>query len=180
MVFEFAEVLPLEPATSDRWLRSFVHGLSYIDEHVMMWDAVNSTSPSDDWPYYYIQDRMYNVRGLMDRQGALVERYAYDPYGLPLIRESAGRGDMNNDTGNDQTRFNAALFPGPSIQDPRADVNADGNRDSSDSAPWATKEAIWDETTPTVAQAFSDVGNPFMFQGVLHFAIDTAIGQKIP
>jgi len=121
---------------------------------------------------------MYNVRALIDRRGGLVERYAYAPYGLPLIRESAGRGDMNNDTvidtGNDQTQFNAALFPSPSIQDPRADVNADGNRDSSDSAPWATKEAVWDEATPTVAQAFSDVGNPLMFQGVAHFAIDTA------
>lgn len=113
----------------------------------------------------------------MDRLGAIVERYAYDPYGLPLIRESAGRGDMNNDsvidTGAEQTRFNASLYPGPTVIDARSDVNDDGNRDSGDSTPWAAKEAIWDELTPTVAQAYSDIDNPFMFQGTRHFAIDT-------
>ncbi len=61
------------------------------------------------------KDRMYNVRGMMDRQGGIVERYAYDPYGLPLIRESAGRGDMNNDiiidTATDRSRFNPVLSP---------------------------------------------------------------------
>jgi len=44
--------------------------------------------------------------------GAIVERYAYDPYGRPLtcplcraavsrVRESASRGDMNDDTDMD-------------------------------------------------------------------------------
>ncbi len=66
---------------------------------------------------------------------------------------------MNNDTiidtSADQTRFNAALSPGATITDPRADVNDDGNRDSGDSTPWAAKEATWDELTPTFAQAYS-------------------------
>lgn len=37
---------------------------------------------------------MYGVRCLPDASGAIVESYSYDPYGKPLIRESAGLGDM--------------------------------------------------------------------------------------
>jgi hypothetical protein len=36
-------------------------------------------------PYYYAIDRMYNVVMLIDRAGALVERYRYDAYGRPYI-----------------------------------------------------------------------------------------------
>jgi len=63
---------------------------------------------TDDRPYYYVLDRMYDVWLLLDRAGAIVERYAYDEYGRPLtcplrpgaagmsrVRESAGRGDMD-------------------------------------------------------------------------------------
>ena len=34
----------------------------------------------------------------MDRTGALVERYGYNAYGRPLVRESCRRGDLNSDT----------------------------------------------------------------------------------
>ncbi len=54
---------------------------------------------SDDRPYYFAIDRMYNVRFLIDRAGAFVERYMYDAYGRPLIRECAGRGDMTGNSG---------------------------------------------------------------------------------
>ncbi len=47
----------------------------------------------DDRPYYCVLDRMYNVRAVVDRAGAIVERLAYDSYGRRLIRDSAGRGD---------------------------------------------------------------------------------------
>lgn len=53
---------------------------------------------------------MYNVRQLLDRAGAIVERYAYDSYGRPRIRESCGRGDTNDDTklsSTDSPRFTA-------------------------------------------------------------------------
>jgi len=126
--------------TFDNLYQFYVHGLSYIDEHIMLWRyRIESNGGGASRPYYYVLDRMYNVRAIMDRLGAIVERYAYDPYGLPLIRESAGRGDMNNDsvidTGAEQTRFNASLYPGPTVIDARADVNDDGNRDSGDRTP---------------------------------------------
>ncbi len=54
---------------------------------------------------------MYNVRLLLDRAGAIVERDANDSYGRPRIRESCGRGDMNDDSkmsSGDTTGFTAA------------------------------------------------------------------------
>ena len=99
--------------------RYYVHGISYIDERLMMYNDTLAR------PYYYVLDRMYSVRALVDRAGAIVERIAYDGYGRPYIRESAGRGDMNDDTvldGTDSTRFAAAKAG--SIWDPRADMDA--------------------------------------------------------
>lgn len=58
-----------------RW---FIHGVSYIDERLMMMDCQTTSTTSDDRPYYYVLDRMYSVRYLGDRAGAIVERYCYD------------------------------------------------------------------------------------------------------
>lgn len=136
---------------------------------------------------------MYNVRLLLDRAGAIVERYAYDSYGRPLIRESCGRGDMNDDSklsSTDTTRFDEA--EDDTIWDPRADMDDDGDVDSSDQTLYDAKLADWGGVAPTVdpRQAFSDVGNPFMpalyvaercqgFQGVPHFALDTASNERL-
>src|SRR5439155_2403918 len=94
-------------------------------------------------------------------------------------RESCGRGDMNQDTkmnGTDDSRF--ALAKAGTIWDPRADMDDDGDVDSADQTLYDAKRPDWnivacDGTGPTVAQAFSDVGNWYMFQGVPHLALDT-------
>jgi len=91
--------VPSCPSTGSFWFpasvnrsRYWVHGISYVDERLMMFrDSVSRL-------YYYVLDRMYNVRRLVDRAGALVERYLYDGYGRPYIRELCGRRDMDNDT----------------------------------------------------------------------------------
>jgi RHS repeat-associated protein len=82
----------------------------------------------------------------------------------------------------DSTRFTAAK--NATIWDPRADMDDDGDVDAADQTAYDAKWEDWfsglvgeDEwVTPsvTVSQAFSDVGNPYMFQGVPHFALDTA------
>lgn len=164
---------------SDGWAH-WVHGLSYIDERVMMWTELKhifgGISNFVQRPYYYCIDRMYDVRALVDRAGGIVERYAYDPYGLPLVRESGCRGDMNNNGtvgGLDISPFVAAR--NGSSWDPRADLNDDGSVDTtgdSDTA-YNNKVTYW-SGSPTVAQAFSDVDNPFMFQGVPHFPLDSS------
>lgn len=157
--------------------RYYIHGTSYIDERLMMF------RDSDSRPYYYVIDRMYNVRALIDRAGAIVERIAYDGYGRPYIREPCGRGDMDSNTqilSGDATRFAAAKSPGATIWDARADMDDDSDVDSADQTLFDAKRPTWDPydvefgSGPTVAQAFSDVGNPYMFQGVPHFALDTA------
>ncbi|MCG8408139.1 MAG: hypothetical protein MI923_23315, partial [Phycisphaerales bacterium] len=163
----------VETNASGSELRHYVHGISYVDERLMMMrhDLADS---NDDRPYYYVLDRQYNVWMLLDRAGAIVERYAYDPYGRPLIRESAGRGDMNNDTdvnGTDTTRFTNARSG--TIWDPRADMDDDGSVNNNDITPFTTAFNTWTESSPTVSQAFSDVDNSFMFQGRPHFALDT-------
>jgi YD repeat-containing protein len=152
--------------------RYYVHGVSYVDERLMIYDD------DTDRPYYYVTDRMHNVRVLVDRAGAIRERYAYDPYGRPLIRELCGRGDMNDDTRMtttpDDARFAAAKDG--SICDPRADLDDDGDVDGDDETAYHNKKPTWSSvmSAPTVSQAFSDFDNPYAFQGVPHFAIDTA------
>ena len=69
----------------------FVHEASYIDERLAMINTVSNK------PHYFVVDRMNNVpRMVIDRAVAIVKRYAYDPYGRPRIRESCGRGDLND------------------------------------------------------------------------------------
>jgi hypothetical protein len=145
--------------------RYYVHGVSYVDERLMMYHDGHEA------PYYYVIDRMYDVVGLVDYCGSIIERYCYDGYGRPLIRESAGRGDSDNDTDLDMTDQNAVLAGG---FDPRMDVHENGYRNITDWVALLNKRSNWyPAASPTVAQAFSDVDNPYMFQGVPHFAIDT-------
>jgi hypothetical protein len=152
--------------------RYYVHGVSYVDERLMMYHDGHEV------PYYYAIDRMYDVVGLVDYCGSIIERYCYDSYGRPLIRESAGRGDSDNDTDLDMTDQNAVLAGG---FDPRMDVSEDGVRNITDWVALLSKRSNWyPATSPTVAQAFSDVDNPYMFQGVPHFALDTAADGTQP
>ena len=167
-------------------LRYYIHGISYVDERLMMVNIdeyLNESEEYEDRPYYFTIDRMYNVRFLVDRAGALVERYMYDAYGRPHIRESCGRGDMDNETtltSTDSTRFTDAK--NGTIWDPRADIDDDGDVDANDQTAYDDKVAVWPPPTfgaPTVKQAFSDVNNPFMFQGRPYFALDTVASATV-
>jgi len=53
-------------------------------------------------------------------------------------------------------------------------MDDDGDVDTDDQTLFDAKSPTWSGIPQvTVAQAFSDVGNPFMFQGRVHFALDT-------
>jgi len=60
--------------------KHFVYHPDYVDSVVMRyWDSDQSGGP--DTEHYYLQDANYNVTALTDDAGAVVERYAYTPYG---------------------------------------------------------------------------------------------------
>ncbi len=71
----------------------------------------------------------------------------------------------------DRARLLAEI--GNTIWDARADLDDDGDVDATDSSEYNAKKTVF-ASSPTVSQAFSDVDNPYMFQGRPHFAIDTA------
>lgn len=92
-------------------------------------------------------------------------------------RFAAGMSRVNDDTlmtSTDTSRFTDAK--NGTIWDPRADMDDDGDVDANDQTLYDAKQPDWAsalDATAVVAQAFSDADNPFMFQGVPHFAIET-------
>ncbi|HNY31911.1 MAG TPA: RHS repeat-associated core domain-containing protein [Fibrobacteria bacterium] len=65
--------------------KAYLYG-NYIDEPIAM---VRSWGTSSD-TLWYLQGNNYNVEALTDRSGAIVERYAYTPYGEPTVYTAAG------------------------------------------------------------------------------------------
>ncbi len=75
-------------------IKQHVWGPRYVDEIVQI--AVN-TDPSADSNcealYYPMQNANFNVLGLADANGVLVERYEYTPYGQRSVYKKAGTND---------------------------------------------------------------------------------------
>ncbi len=71
----------------------------YIDEllqiaHNLDWpDALPTIDNDCEAKYWVAQDANYNVQGVLDASGALVERYEYEPYGARRVYLSAGSND---------------------------------------------------------------------------------------
>jgi hypothetical protein len=85
---------------SDDVIKQHVWGMRYIDELIQI--AINKDPGADDdcmeegdERYYAMQDANYNVLGITDEDGDLVERYEYTPYGQRTIFKSAGADDPN-------------------------------------------------------------------------------------
>jgi len=87
---------------SDAVLYQHVWGQLYIDELVQKYvngDPVDdpdfdSTDPDHDpRNYYALEDAHFNVIGLVDSNGDLVERYEYDPYGQRQVYVPTGPSD---------------------------------------------------------------------------------------
>ena len=52
------------------------------------------------------------------------------------------------------------------------DGDGDGDVDSTDKTQFGARATNWyPQSSPRATQAFSEVGNPYMFQGVPHFAM---------
>jgi len=73
-------------------LATTAHGPS-VDEYIFRWDASYNLT-------YYHQDVLGNVTALTDTTGLVVEKYAYDIYGAPVIHAPVGGLRANSMFGN--------------------------------------------------------------------------------
>ena len=67
---------------SDNLETQHVWGLTYVDELVQIRIPHHAAHVRD---YYACQDANYNVLGLLDADGTLIERYEYTPYGQRTV-----------------------------------------------------------------------------------------------
>ena len=78
---------------SDEALTQHVWGVTYVDELLRI-DINDDPGDEDDcldYTYYALQDANFNVLGLVDWYGDLVERYEYTPYGQRTIYNGCSR-----------------------------------------------------------------------------------------
>ena len=85
--------------------KQYVWGSQYIDELIQIGMA---TSTTNICVYYFwaCQDANYNVIGLVDHTGRLIERYDYTPYGERSVYSHGWNpGDVNCDGSVDQSDY---------------------------------------------------------------------------
>jgi hypothetical protein len=81
---------------SGNMVAQFIHGTQYIDELVMMRAA-------DKGDLYVHQDANFNVIGVTDLGGSLIERYVLEPYGELTVHQLSSYGDRDGDGDVDAT-----------------------------------------------------------------------------
>ncbi len=81
---------------SGNMVQQFIHGTQYIDELVM----VRVAKKGD---LYVHQDANWNVIGLTDLAGSVIERHKYTPYGIMQVDQETGFGDRDGDGDVDAT-----------------------------------------------------------------------------
>ena len=90
---------------SGNMIRQLIHGTQYIDELVQMRAA-------DKGDLYVHQDANWNIIGLTDQGGNVVERCTYTPYGTPTFNPETSFGDWDGDRDVDATDRAAAEVGG--------------------------------------------------------------------
>ncbi len=83
---EVSSTIDADPVNQYVWQPHYVDSLA-----VRYWDSDATGGP--DAYHFYLQDANYNVTAVTDSSGAVVERYAYTPYGVPTILNGASDGD---------------------------------------------------------------------------------------
>ena len=68
--------------------RQYVYSPDYVDEFVAQIDSAGAV-------FYMLQDGNYNVVALVNASGAVVEQYAYRPYGGLVAVDSLGSAPVN-------------------------------------------------------------------------------------
>jgi RHS repeat-associated protein len=85
MVFVSAGMQEIAEYEQGTLKRIYVYG-SYIDEPLMMMPVGGGPVKK----YYYHANNLYNVTAITDKNGVVVERYNYSPYGEATILDAAG------------------------------------------------------------------------------------------
>jgi RHS repeat-associated protein len=89
---------------------TYVYG-NYVDE-VLTMDRAGAT-------FYYHQNALWSVAAVTDAAGAVAESYAYDAYGLPVIRDDMGTPVPDNPWGTPHSAVgNPWLFTGRQLDEP--------------------------------------------------------------
>ncbi len=118
-----------EYGASDTLQRYYVHGPTYVDEHLLLHDVQQGE-------FYYLLTALYSVSGLVNADGLVVQRHTYDAYGLPQSASEGGggacdlSGDLEGDGDVDSDDFivftaTFALCSGAGGYNPAADFDAD-------------------------------------------------------
>jgi YD repeat-containing protein len=78
---------------SDVIVKQNVWGVMYVDELVQIGVNDDTTDGSVDTFYSVLADANYNIIGIMDSDGDLIERREYMPYGQRKVFKKAASGD---------------------------------------------------------------------------------------
>lgn len=98
---------------ADALQRYYVHGATYVDEHVLLGEAVGDAAGE----YVYLLAALSTVSGLVDEAGVVIVRYSYDAYGLPTthrVNDFDRDGDIDD---GDWLAFEGQ-FAGPGVTPP--------------------------------------------------------------
>jgi len=94
--------------------KQYVWDIRYIDAPVLRWRDSDTDGTVDD-TFYYTNDANMNVTAVVDTDGDVVERYAYDPYGRPIF--------VNGENGADPDVDGETVFEWQEDDDPYGDVD---------------------------------------------------------
>ncbi len=145
---------------SGQVLKQHVWGLTYVDELVQI--AINQDPENADTGtykenlcenfFYILQDAHYNVLGVVNPKGVLIERYEYTPYGQRTVfshgwspADFDDDGDVDSDDSQDLVE---AIIGGSEPPESRYDLNGSGTVTSEDSSPFNS----YKDTALAVAQ----------------------------
>ncbi len=80
--------------------RKYVYG-AYVDEPLVLVDSTGI----DEQLLWYHRSSLYSIIALTDHTGAVVERYAYDPYGNTTVLDGAGTTVLSSSAYDNPYRF---------------------------------------------------------------------------
>lgn len=93
-------------------LEQFAYDVNYIDALAMRWhnaDTDDDHTDGDDGEQYYLYDASFNVIALLDKGGAVLERYRYTPYGERIVLDANFANASSSSSYGNQRGFQGLL-----------------------------------------------------------------------